>query len=55
MKPKAASEHVRETLRSAANAPEIPKNYNQAEYGRRSHTSKIFQSFSSCTDALTNQ
>ena len=28
MKPKAASEHVRKTLSSTANAPEIPKNYN---------------------------
>ena len=54
MKPKAASEHVRKTLSSAANAPEIPKNYNQAAYVRRSHTPKIFQSVSSCTDALTN-
>ena len=54
MKPKAASEHVRKTLSSAANAPEIPKNYNQAAYARRSHTPKVFQSVSSCTDALTN-
>ena len=54
MKPKAASEHVRKTLSSAANAPEIPKNYNQAAYATRSHTPKVFQSVSSCTDALTN-
>ena len=39
---------------SAANAPEIPKNYNQAAYARISHTPKVFQSVSSCTDALTN-
>ena len=35
MKPKAASEHVRKTLGSAANAPEIPKNYNRAVCARR--------------------
>ena len=45
MKPKAASEHVRKTLSSAAYAPEIPKNYNQATYAKRSHTPKVFQSF----------
>ena len=54
MKPKAASEHVRKTLSCAANAPEIPKNYNQAAYARRSRTPKDFQSVSSCTDALIN-
>ena len=54
MKPKAASEHVRKTLSSAAYAPEITKNYNQATYAKRSHTPKVFQSVSSCTDALTN-
>ena len=53
MKPKAASEHVRKTLSSAVNAPEIPKNYNQVAYARRSHIPKVFQSVSSCTDALT--
>ena len=42
------------TLSSAANAHEIPKNHNQAAYARRSHTPKVFQSVSSCTDALTN-
>ena len=54
MKPKAVSEHVRKTFSSAANVPEIPKNYNRAGYARRSHTSKVFQSVSSCTDALAN-
>ena len=54
MEPKAASEYVRKTLGSAANVPEIPKNYNQAVYARRSHTPKVFQSVSSCTDGLTN-
>ena len=54
MKPKAASEHVRKTLGSVDNAPEIPKSYNQAAYARRSRTPKVFQSISSCTDALTN-
>ena len=47
-------EHVRKSLGSAANAPEIPKNYNQAAYTRRSCTFKVYQSVSSCTDALTN-
>ena len=50
MKPKAASEYVRNTLSSTANAPEIPKNYNQAAYVRRLYTPKV----SSCTDALTS-
>ena len=54
MKPKAASEHVRKTLSSAANASETPNNHNQAAYARRSRTPKDFQSVSSCTDALTN-
>ena len=54
MKPKAASELVRKSLSNAANAPEFPKNYNQAAYARRSHTPKVFQSVSSYTDALTN-
>ena len=54
MKPISASENVRILFGSTANAPEISKNYNQAAYGRRSHTSKVFQSFSSCTDILTN-
>ena len=36
MKPKAASEHLRKTISSAANALEIPKNYNQGAYARRS-------------------
>ena len=54
MKLKAASEHVRKTLSSAANGPETLKSYNQAAYARRSHTPKVFQSISSCTDALTN-
>ena len=54
MKPKASSEHVRKTLSSAANASEIPKKYNQAAYARRSSTPTVFQSVSSCTDALTN-
>ena len=54
MKPKAASEYVKKTHSSAANAPETPKNYNQAAYARRSHTPKVFRSVSSCTDALTN-
>ena len=53
MKPKAALEHVRKTLSSAANDSEIPKNYSQAAYARRSHTPNVFQSVSSCTDALT--
>ena len=54
MKPKAVSEHVRKTLSSTANTPEIPKNYNQDAYARISHTPKVFQSVSSCTEALTN-
>ena len=54
MKPKAVSEHVRKTLSNTANAPEIPKNYCQAAYARRSHNRKVFQPVSSCTDALTN-
>ena len=54
MKPRAASEHVRKTLVSAPNDPEIPKNYNQAAYARRSHTPKVFQSVSNRTDSLTN-
>ena len=54
MRPKAALEHVRKILSSVANASEIPKNYNQAIYARRSHTPNVFQSVSSCTDALTN-